>query len=65
MLGRLVPLRNQADYQVERPGKFADDRAATQAIRLSEAAIALRDQAEADPARRAAAAAYVGGTLPP
>jgi hypothetical protein len=55
----LVQLRNQADYQPERPGKFATAAAAQQAVADAEDAIALLDQIEADVARRTAAVATI------
>jgi hypothetical protein len=57
-LGRL---RNAADYQLSMPGPFVSARVAVQALADAEAAIALRDVLEADPARRATAV----GSIPP
>jgi hypothetical protein len=64
-LENLNQLRNQADYQLEVPGLFVDLRQASLAIGSSRAAIALLDQIEADPARRAAALTAIQTTIVP
>ena len=57
-LGRL---RNAADYDVSLSGPFVSARIAVQALADAEAAVALLDAIEANPARRAAAV----GSIPP
>jgi hypothetical protein len=57
-LGRL---RNAADYQLSPSGPFLSARIAVSALADAEAAVALLDAVEADPARRAAAV----GSIPP
>ena len=57
-LGRL---RNTADYQLSLSGPFVSAGAAVSALADAEAAIALLDALESDPARRATAA----GSIPP
>ena len=57
-LGRL---RNAADYQLSLSGPFVSARIAVQALADAEAAVALLDALEANPARRAAAV----GSIPP
>jgi hypothetical protein len=52
----LSRLRNAADYQLSLPGPFVSTRIAVHALADAEAAVALLDALEADPARRAAAA---------
>lgn len=61
-LGRL---RNQADYQLDQPGAFSGSTDTAAAIQEAQAAIALLDAIDADPARRATAVADVKKTLPP
>jgi hypothetical protein len=51
----LVRLRNQADYQLEKPGPFASDVAAQDAISKARDAIVLLDSIDGDPTHRAAA----------
>jgi hypothetical protein len=60
-LDRLSQWRNHADYQLTSGGSFATNVRASQAITESRTALALLDQIEADPVRRAAAIA----SLPP
>jgi hypothetical protein len=57
-LGRL---RNAADYQLSVSVPFVSARIATSALTDAEAAVALLDALEADPARRTAAS----GSIPP
>ena len=57
-LGRL---RNAADYQLSLSSPFVSARIAVQALADAEAAVALLDALEANPARRAAAV----GSIPP
>jgi hypothetical protein len=57
-LGRL---RNTADYQMATAGPFVSSTIAIAALADAEAAVALLDALEADPARRAAAV----GSIPP
>jgi hypothetical protein len=57
-LGRL---RNTADYQLGTSGPFASPRTAVSALNDAEAAVALLDTIEADPARRTGAVR----TIPP
>ena len=57
-LGRL---RNAADYQLSLSGPFVSARIAVQALADAEAAVALLDALEANPARRTAAV----GSIPP
>lgn len=64
-LDKLGRLRNQADYQTERPGPFTDATEVGLAIRIADDTISLLDQLDADPARRAAAVAAVRGTITP
>lgn len=61
----LGQLRNEADYRLDHPGRFHDASESRIAIQMSRRAIALLDQIEADPARRAAALAAVAATIPP
>jgi hypothetical protein len=61
MLEALGRLRNTADYQLSPPGPFATARVAVQALADAQAALALLDALEADPARRAVAV----GSIPP
>jgi hypothetical protein len=58
-LDDLVKLRNEADYRLAAPGRFAAPRAAEQAIDDARAAIALLDQIDGDPLRRAVAIASI------
>jgi hypothetical protein len=58
-LDDLVKLRNQADYRLEFPGSFRAPGATKQAIDDARAAIALLDQIDGDPRRRAAAIASI------
>jgi hypothetical protein len=58
-LDGLVQLRNEADYRLAIPGKFATRRLAEHAIDDAHAAIALLDQIDGDPHRRAAAIASI------
>jgi hypothetical protein len=60
-LDRLVSWRNEADYHLSTPGRYATRTAANQAIAIVQTALAALDQIEADPARRATAIA----SLPP
>jgi uncharacterized membrane-anchored protein len=64
-LDELSILRNQADYRLSTPGRFANPRAAQQAVQKARAAITLLDAIEGDAARRTAAVAAVRATLPP
>jgi hypothetical protein len=57
-LGRL---RNAADYELSQKARFVSARIAVAALADSEAAVALLDALDADPARRAAAM----GSIPP
>jgi hypothetical protein len=57
-LGRL---RNVADYQLSVPGPFVSAKIAVSAVADAEAAVAVLDAIEVDPARRKAAA----GSIPP
>jgi hypothetical protein len=57
-------LRNLADYHLAFPGPFASGARAVRAVDLAQAAIALLDQTEADPARRAAAVAALRAAWP-
>jgi hypothetical protein len=50
-------LRNAADYQLSQSSPFVSARIAVQALADAEAAVALLDALEANPARRAAALA--------
>jgi hypothetical protein len=60
VLEELGGMRNYADYQLDRPGKwFTSASHARQAILDADTAIQLLDQIEADPARRAAAIASI------
>src|SRR4051794_1494417 len=52
-LDELSRLRNQADYRLAAPGRFATDTGAVQAVSLAQSRIALIDAIDADPARRA------------
>jgi hypothetical protein len=61
----LGQLRNEADYHLDQPGFFHDSSEADTAVKLSDKTIALLDQIEADPARRAAALTAVQATIPP
>jgi hypothetical protein len=58
-LDRLVIARNEADYRLTTPGSFTSPGAAAQAIDDARAAIALLDQIDGDPHRRAAAIASI------
>jgi hypothetical protein len=60
-LEALSMLRNAADYQLSQSGPFISARIAVQALADAEAAVALLDALEANPARRAAAV----GSIPP
>jgi hypothetical protein len=55
----LAKLRNQADYEPERPGAFASPANARRAVQAAQRAIDLLDQIEGDPKRRSAAMAAV------
>jgi uncharacterized protein (UPF0332 family) len=55
----LSNLRNQSDYQLEQSGRFNNSARASQAVQEARDAIALLDQIEADPIRRAAAIAAI------
>lgn len=57
-------LRNQADYKLSFPGRFASDRDALWARNLAQDAIDLLDALAADPARRAAAIAAIRAAWP-
>jgi hypothetical protein len=59
-LDELVKLRNEADYQLNKRRFFADAKYALSAIHKAAAHIALLDQIEADPKRRAVAIASFG-----
>jgi uncharacterized protein (UPF0332 family) len=61
----LSQLRNEADYQLDQPGRFRDASESHIAIQISQQAIALLDQIESDPARRAAAITAITATIPP
>jgi hypothetical protein len=63
-LDELSHLRNQADYHLARPGAFASDARALQAVDLAQASPVLLGQIEADPARRAAAVAALRAAWP-
>jgi hypothetical protein len=63
-LDELTRLRNQADYHLAGPGRFASGVRATQAVVRAQAAIDLLDQIDADPARRAAAIAAIRAAWP-
>jgi hypothetical protein len=63
-LDALVRLRNEADYQLGVPGRFATGKAAGQAVVDAEAGIDLLDQIEADPVRRAAVIATINAEWP-
>jgi hypothetical protein len=63
-LDDLSQLRNQADYHLASPGRFASGARAAQAIVRAQAAIDLLDQIDADPARRAAAIAAIRAAWP-
>jgi hypothetical protein len=54
-------LRNTADYQLSSSGPFVSAGTAVQVLADAEAAVALLDALDADPARRTAAV----GTIPP
>ena len=59
-LEKLGEMRNHADYRLDNPGRFfVNAKPAEQAILNAEDAIALLDQIEADPTRRAAAIASI------
>jgi hypothetical protein len=58
-LDSLVRSRNEADYRLTTPGSFTSPWAAEQAIDEARAAIALLDQINGDPHRRAAAIASI------
>jgi hypothetical protein len=60
-LDALGRLRNAADYRLSLSGPFVSARIAVQALTDAEAAIALLDAVETNPARRAAAV----GSIPP
>jgi hypothetical protein len=60
----LVWLRNQADYRLGIPGRFATAVAAQQAVTRAQDAIDLLDQLDADPTRRTAAVAAVRAIFP-
>jgi hypothetical protein len=60
-LGRL---RNDVDYRLASPGRFANGSQATQAVRDAEDAIALLDTIDSDAARRTAAVAAVRAAFP-
>jgi hypothetical protein len=61
ILEALGRLRNAADYQMSPSGPFVSSSVAVSALADAEAAVALLDALEADPARRAAAV----GSIPP
>jgi hypothetical protein len=56
--------RNQADYRLAAPGRFATDTPAVQAVDLAQSRIDLIDAIDADPARRAAAVAAIRAAWP-
>ncbi len=61
-LGRL---RNKADYDLARPGRFVDSAAAQQAVKEARKGLAILDAIEADPVQRAAAIAAIQAAFPP
>jgi hypothetical protein len=63
-LDELSHWRNQADYHLASPGRFASGARAAQAIAWAQASIDLLDQIDADPARRAAAIAAIRAAWP-
>jgi hypothetical protein len=65
VLERLGRLRNEADYQLAHLGSFQKGATALSAVQRARDAIALLDQLDADPARRAAAIAAVFAAFPP
>jgi len=64
VIDRLVRLRNQASYHLQPSREFASPTRAQDAILESTTALALLDQIDGDPTRRAAAIAAVA-SLPP
>ena len=64
-LERLSLLRNEADYQLDHPGRFTKNTDVQAAIKRSDDAIVLLDRIDADPARRAAAIAAIQATIIP
>jgi hypothetical protein len=63
-LDELSQLRNHADYRLNTPGLFATATQATQAVLGAQAAIALLDAIEADPARRSTVIAAMRAAWP-
>jgi hypothetical protein len=59
ILEDLGKLRNQADYEPERPGAFASAANARRAVLAAQTAIDLVDQIESDATRRSAAIAAI------
>jgi hypothetical protein len=57
VLEDLSKLRNQADYEPERPGPFASAANVRLAVHAAQTAIDLLDQIDRDPSRRSAAIA--------
>jgi uncharacterized protein (UPF0332 family) len=64
VLDSLSQLRTDADYRLERSGKFATDKNAKTAIWESENAIKELDHIDGDPTRRAAAIADIRARWP-
>ncbi len=63
-LEELGLLRNQTDYRLSTPGRFASDRDALWAVQLSQDAIDILDTIDADAARRTAAVAAIRAAWP-
>jgi hypothetical protein len=65
VVDRLSRWRNQCDYQLGLPGLYSTPKRAQNAVADTAAALALMDQLDADPVRRAAAVAAIRAAFGP